>query len=161
MIHPHVSAIVLGVSEMHSILHVLGTLVVLPYLLLAAAFLLMSDVARTRGLFEIMAVVANHANWILRWGIYGLPVVMLALLVAGLIPSWQRGSTAVLFLVALGSLAVIGLLHSGKLELGHYVFLLPCVAVVAVSAWLFIRSGTPALGESMPATVQQESGTNP
>ena len=146
---------------MHSILHVLGTLVVLPYLLLAAAFLLMSDVARTRGLFEILTVVANHANWILRWGIYGLPVVMLALLVAGLIPSWQRGSAAVLFLVALGSLAVIGLLHSGKLELGHYVFLLPCVAVVAVSAWLFIRSGTPAIIPSTPATVQQESGTNP
>lgn len=153
--------IVLGVSEMHSILHVLGTLVVLPYLLLAVAFLLIDDVARTRGLFEILNVVANHANWILRWGIYGLPVVMLALLVAGLIPSWQRGSAAVLFLIALASLGVIGLLHSGRLELGHYVFLLPCATVVAVSAWLFVRSGTAALSPSTPATVQQESGTNP
>lgn len=128
---------------MHAFLHIIGTLVVLPYLLLAAVFLLIGDVARTRGLFEIMNVVANHANWILRWGIYGLPVVMVALLVAGLIPSWQRGSAAVLFLVALGSLGVIGLLHSGRLELGHIVFLLPCATVVAVSAWLFIRAGTP------------------
>lgn len=151
--------IALGVSEMHSILHIIGTLVVLPYLLLAVAFLLIGDVARTRGPFEIVNVVANHANWILRWGIYGLPVVMLALLVAGLIPSWQRGSAAVLFLIALGSLGVIGLLHSGRLELGHYVFLLPCATVVAVSAWLFDRSGTP--NPSTPAPVQQESGTNP
>ncbi len=48
-----------------------------------------------------------------------------------------------LFLIALGSLGVISLLHSGRLELGHYVFLLPCATVVAVSAWLFVRSGTP------------------
>lgn len=140
---------------MHSILHVLGTLVVLPYLLLAAAFLLISDVARTRGLLEIITVVANHANWILRWGIYGLPIVMLALLVAGLIPSWQRGSAAVLFLVALGSLGVICLLHSGRLEFGHIVFLLPCVAVIAVSAWLFSRANVPRLGEATEVSSQR------
>lgn len=146
---------------MHLILHIIGTLVVLPYLLLAVAFLLIGDVVRTRGLFEIVNVVANHANWILRWGIYGLPVMMLALLVAGLIPSWQRGSAAVLFLIALASLGVIGLLHSGRLEFGHIVFLLPCAAVVAVSAWLFVRSGTAAITPSTPATVPHESGTNP
>lgn len=145
---------------MHSILHVIGTLVVLPYLLLAVAFLLMGDVARTRGLFEILTVVANHANWILRWGIYGLPVLIVLLIVAGLIPSWQRGSAAVLFLVALGSLGVICRLHSGRMELGHIVFLLPCVAVIGASAWLFSRANAPRLSTAPPVDVpsHQEPG---
>lgn len=143
---------------MHAILHIIGTLVVLPYMLLAAAFLLIGDVARTRGLFEILNVVANHANWILRWGIYGLPLVTVALIVVGLLPSTQRGSAAVLFLVALGSLAVIGTLHSGRLEFGHIVFLLPCVAVVAVSAWLFSRANGPLIETTPPADVPSQRG---
>lgn len=138
---------------MHAILHIVGTLVVLPYLLLAAAFLLIGDIAQTRGLFAAIDTVANHANWILRWGIYGLPVLTVALLVAGVLPSFQRGSAAVLFLVALGSLGIICTLHSGRLELGQIVFLLPCVAVLAMSAWLFNRAEVPRFNTSVPAEV--------
>ena len=128
---------------MHAFLHTLGTLVVLPYMLLAAAFLLIGEVARTRGLFSLIGVVANHANWILRWGIYSLPVFLAALVVAGFIPSLQRISAVGLFLIALGSLGVICTLHSTRIGLGEVTFLLPCIAVLGVSAWLFVRAGTP------------------
>ena len=57
---------------MHAFLHTLGALVVLPYLLLAAAFLLIGEVAKARGLLALIDVVVNHANWILLWGIYAL-----------------------------------------------------------------------------------------
>lgn len=136
---------------MHALLHIIGTLVVLPYLLLAVAFLLIGDIARTRGLLAIIDTIANHANWILRWGLYGLPVIALAFMAFGLIPSLQRSCAAVLFLVALGSLGIICWLHSGRLELGQIVFLLPCVAVIAMSAWLFNRAATPQVGSSAPA----------
>ncbi len=128
---------------MNGFLHTLGTLVVLPYMLLAVAFLLIGDVARTRGLFALIDVVANHANWILRWGIYCLPVFLAALVVAGFIPSLQRISAAGLFLIALGSLGIICTLHSTRIGLAEVTFLLPCIAVLGMSVWLFVREGTP------------------
>lgn len=134
----------LGRITMNAFLHTLGTLAVLPYMLLAAAFLLIGDVARTRGLLALIDVVANHANWILRWGIYALPVFLTVLVVAGFIPSLQRIGAAVLFLIAFGSLGVICTLHSTRIGLAEFTFLVPCIAVLGVSAWLFVREGTPA-----------------
>jgi len=131
---------------MHAFLHTLGTLVVLPYLLLAAAFLLIGDVARTRGLFALIDVVANHANWIFRWGIYGFPVFLVAFVVAGFLPSLQRISAVGLFLIALGSLGVICTLHSTRIGLAEVTFLLPCIAVLGVSVWLFVRENAPPVG---------------
>lgn len=142
--------------KMNAFLHTLGTLVVLPYLLLAAAFLIIGDVARTRGMFALIDVVANHANWIFRWGIYGLPVFLTALIVAGFIPSLQRISAAGLFLIALGSLGVICTLHSTRIGLGEITFLLPCIAVLGVSVWLFVREGTPPVGTSKVAQPSRE-----
>ena len=129
---------------MNAFLHALGTLVVLPYMLLAAAFLLIGDIAETHGLFTLIDVIANHANWILRWGIYSLLVFLAALLIAGFIPSLQRIGAAGLFLIALGSLAVICTLHSTRIGLGELTFLLPCIAVLGVSAWLFVRQALQA-----------------
>ncbi len=131
---------------MNACLHTLGTLVVLPYMLLAAAFLLVGDIARSRGLFAAIDAILNHASWIFRWGIYGLPVFLVALIVAGCLPSLQRISAVVLFLIALGSLGVICTLHSTRIGLGQVVFLLPCIAVLGLSAWLFIQQGTPPVG---------------
>ncbi len=127
---------------MHAFLHTLGTLVVLPYLLLAAAFLLIGEVAKTRGLFAMIDAVAKHANWLLLWGIYSLAAFLVLLVIAGFLPSFQRISAACLFLIALGSLGVICTLHSTRIGPGEAIFLLPCIAVLGVSAWLFIRAGT-------------------
>ena len=128
---------------MHAFLHTLGALVVLPYLLLAAAFFLIGEVAKARGLLALIDVVVNHANWILLWGIYAAAAFWVLLIVAGFLPSFQRISAASLFLIALGSLSVICTLHSTRIGLGEVTFLLPCIAVLVMSAWLFVRAGTP------------------
>ena len=142
---------------MNAFLHTLATLAVVPYLLLAAAFLLIGDIARTRGLFALIDVVANHANWIFRWGIYGLLVFLVALVVAGCLPSLQRIGAVVLFLIALGSLDVICTLHSTRMGLGEVTFLLPCIAVLGLSAWLFVREGTPPVSTSNVAQPSRQS----
>ena len=148
---------------MNAFLHTLATLAVVPYLLLAAAFLLIGDIARTRGLFALIDVVANHANWIFRWGIYGLLVFLVALVVAGCLPSLQRIGAVVLFLIALGSLDVICTLHSTRMGLGEVTFLLPCIAVLGLSAWLFVREGTPPIGSSKvaPPSLQRQNKQRP
>lgn len=133
---------------MNAFLHTLGTTVVLPYMFLATVFLIIRDVAISRGMFAMIDVALNHANWIFRWGIFGLPVFLVVLIVAGFLPSFQRISAVVLFLIALGSLSVICTPHSTRIGLEEVVFLLPCLGVVGLSAWLFIRTGASPVGLS-------------
>jgi hypothetical protein len=142
---------------MNACLHTLGTLVVLPYMLLAVAFLLIGDVARSRGMLALIDAVANHALWIFRWGIYGLFVFLVAFVVAGFLPSLQRICAAGLFWMAFGSLVVICTLHSTRMGLGEVTFLLPCIAVLGMSAWQFVRERTPPIGSSKVAPPSEQS----
>lgn len=112
----------LGRIKMKAFLHTLATIVVLPYMLLAIAFLVIGDVARTRGLFALIDVVLYHANWIVRWGMFGSPVFLTAILVAGFLPSLQRIGAACLFLIAVGSLGVICALNTTRIGLEEAIF---------------------------------------
>ncbi len=126
---------------MLGLLHAIATLVALPYALLAAAFLLVGQAARARGLVGVVDVLLHHADWFVRWGIYVLPVLYLALAVAGFSPGLRRTGAVFLLVLSTGSLLLIWLLPtSGKTDLGQWVFLLPCVAVIGVSAWLVFRT---------------------
>ena len=129
---------------MHAILQTIGAIVVLPYIALAAGFLLIGDVARAKGLAGIIDVVFHHFDWIVRWGICGFVLLWIVFVIMGFFDQFQRFTALCLFLVAAGSSIVIILLHSSRLEFGHYLFLAPCFAVAATSAWLFIRAGGAA-----------------
>lgn len=126
---------------MHAFLHTLGALLVLPYIALAASFLLIGEVARARGLAAIFDIVFHHFSWIVRWGIYGFALLWLALVVMGFFGQFQRFTALCLFLLAAASSSIIILLSSSKIEFGHVLFLVPCFAVAATSAWLFMRAG--------------------
>ncbi|MEQ1692513.1 MAG: hypothetical protein ABMA00_14585 [Gemmatimonas sp.] len=122
---------------MRGLVHVLATLVALPYALLAAAFLLVGQAARARGLLGVFNVVLSNADWFARWGIYVLPVVYLALAAAGFSPGLRRIGALSLVVLSAVSLVIIWALHSGKLSIGQWVFLTPCVGVIVTSVWLF------------------------
>ena len=125
---------------MHVVLQTIGAIVALPYIALAAGFLLIGDVARAKGLVGIFDVVLHHFDWIVRWGIYGFLLLWIVFLIMGFFDQFQRFTALCLFLLATGSSIVIMLLHSSRMEFGHYLFLAPCFAVAATSAWLFIRA---------------------
>ena len=145
---------------MNAFLHTLGTVVVLPYMLLAVAFLVIGDVARTRGLFAVIDVVLFHADWIVRWGMFGSPVFLTAILVAGFLPSLQRIGSVCLSLIALGSLGVICALNSTRIGLEEVIFLLPCIAVMGVSAWQVVRKGAPLASTSKAAPTSMQTQNN-
>ena len=126
---------------MPGLLHAIATLVALPYALLAAAFLLVGQAARARGLFGIFNILLHHADWFVRWGIYVLPVIYLALALAGFSPGLRRMGALSLLVLSTGSLLLIWLLPtSGRFDVGQWVFLLPCVAVIGFSAWRVFRA---------------------
>jgi hypothetical protein len=126
---------------MHSFLHTLGAVIVVPYILLATFFLLVREATKARGLWQLIDIILDQALLVLGWGIYVLPVLWTLLVVAGFLPSFQRAGSLVLCLLAFSCLLIIWLLPSTGPGLGEFTFLVPCIAVIGLSAWLFVRAG--------------------
>ena len=129
----------------HGLVHGIAAMVVVPYLALALLFVLIGQAARTQGLWALIDTVVNQAGWLARWGFYAAALLWVGLLVMGFVPRLQRSGSLCLGLLALGSLVAIVALHSTRIGLGQLTFLLPCVAVAASSAWLYVRAGRALL----------------
>ncbi len=129
-----------GQDLMKALLHAVGAVVVLPYVALALFFLFIGEVAKAKGLLALLDIALFHANWFALWGLYAIAILWVCLVASGFVPSFQRTSSLCLCLIAAASLLVVVSL-SAIHSIGEVIFLLPCVAVAAISAWLFIRVG--------------------
>ncbi|MEI7665009.1 MAG: hypothetical protein WCI65_03045 [Synechococcaceae cyanobacterium ELA263] len=126
---------------MKALFHTIGAVVVLPYVALALFFLFIGELARTKGLFALVDVALFHANWFALWGIYAGAILWICLVATGFVPRLQRASSLCLGLLAAASFIVVFLLSSTR-SAGEVIVLLPCVAVAATSAWLFLSAGS-------------------
>ncbi|WP_326540882.1 hypothetical protein [Pseudorhodoferax sp.] len=124
---------------MRTLLHIISAIVVLPYLGLAALFLLIAEAAETRGLASLLDLALFHADWMVRWGIYLLPLLWVGLVAMGFMPRLQRTGTLCLALLAACSVVLILALHAPRMGTGELVFVLPGVAVAVANTWLFLR----------------------
>ena len=125
---------------MKTLLHAVGAVVLVPYFALALFFLFIGEVARAKGLFALLDVALFHVNWFALWGLYVFAILWVCLVATGFVPSFQRASSLCLCLLAAASLFVVVSLSATR-RVGEVIFLLPCVAVAATSAWLFLRPG--------------------
>lgn len=89
----------------------------------------------------MLDVALHHASWIVQWGIFGIPLLWVLLAMAGFFAPFKRAGALALCLLAIGSLFVLIVLQSSRMEPGQLLFLAPCLAVAATSAWLFVRAG--------------------
>ncbi|MCT0224866.1 hypothetical protein [Synechococcus sp. CS-1328] len=126
---------------MKALLHVIGSVVVVPYVALALFFLAVGEAARTKGLFALFDIAWRNLDWFVGWGLYAVPVLWICLVATGFVPELQRASSLCLCLLAVTSFLVVVILPATKAGVGELIFLLPCVAVAVTSAWLFIRLG--------------------
>ena len=78
---------------MHALIHLLASILVVPYLALAGLFLFIGEVARTKNVFALLDVALEHALWILGWGIYLLPLLWLILAASGAVPRFHKASS--------------------------------------------------------------------
>lgn len=124
--------------------HALITLVALPYALLATAFLMVGEVARSRGMFEVIKTLFSYVDGFARWGIYLVPLACFLLAIIGFVPGLRRAGAVCVVGLAAASLVTICLLSSTKLGLGELTFLVPLVAVIVVGCWLFVAAGRVA-----------------
>jgi len=129
---------------MRGVFHVVATLMLVPYLLLAAAFLIGGHAIGAGSLWALLDTLLAHALWIIPWGAIGFGVIMLTVAVLGAYPPTRRLGGILLGALAAGALVVLVTLHSGPLDAGQILFLVPCGLALACGAWL-ARAGPPTL----------------
>jgi len=123
---------------MRGAIHLLCTLVLLPYLALAAWFLLIGDVIASRSLASVLTTLLSHALWLFPWGLLGVAAGIVAIAALGVIDRarWLGGlclfalAGACLFIVIAGNPSAIGA--------GELLFLLPCFAILVFGGWLAV-----------------------
>jgi hypothetical protein len=125
---------------MNKLLHTVGAIVVVPYVLLATFFLYVGELARARGLGALIEIAWNSLDW-LAWGIYIAPALWICLVATGFVPSLQRASALCLCLLAAASFLVVVSLSSSQVGIGELIVLLPCIGAAGTSAWVFVRIG--------------------
>jgi len=127
---------------MHLTLHVLSSIVLLPYIALAAWFLLLGDLIATGSIVSMFGRLLQHATWVIPWGVLGFLAGFLALLAMGLDDRLRRLGGLCLFALAAGCLYIVIVGSSSPLDPGQWLFLLPCFTVLACGAWLALRRGS-------------------
>lgn len=116
----------------------LGTLVLVPYLALAAAFLLLgAAIARSGGsIWSIFDSLLHQALWIVPWGLIGAAGLIIAIATLGVFPESRRIGGACLAALAAGSIIVLVTMDSSGLDAGSLTFLAPCAGVLVLGLWL-------------------------
>jgi hypothetical protein len=129
------------VKAVRALVLVLGTAVVVPYLLLAIAFLILGHAIRGGSLLAFFDTLLAHATWIVPWGAIGFVVGLVALAVLGIVPATRRIAAIVLAALATASFVTVVLMDRSSMDAGAFFFLLPCIAVAAASAWIAKTEG--------------------
>jgi hypothetical protein len=120
-------------------LHVLGTLLLVPYLIFAAGFLLLGRAISRGSLWGFFDTLLQEAVWIIPWGALAAAGFILAVAALGVFPESRRLGGACLAVLAAGSLIVLVTMASTPVGSGDVPFLAPCVAVLALGVWLAWR----------------------
>jgi hypothetical protein len=124
---------------MRTILHLACLVILLPYLALAAGFLLFGHAVASGSLGAFLLTLLQQAVLLVSWG--GLAIVA-ALLVIAALGFWPatRGSGALcVCALALASLAVLLVGSTAAIGADQLLFLLPCFVAAFASGWLAVR----------------------
>ena len=137
---------------MRGALHLLCSIVLLPYLLLAAWFLILGDAIASGSLLSFFETLLAHALWLMPWGILGFGCGFVILCAIGVSDRLRWLGAACLFVLAAGCLVVIARIDAVT-SFGQVLFLMPCISVLACAAWVLaaeLRGRTAAVGSAEP-----------
>lgn len=120
---------------MSAVLHILATLVVVPYVILAIGFVLLGHLIAAGSLLSLLGRLFDHFLWIVPWGAIGFVCVVILVAVLGAIPGYRRIGALCLFALAGASLAIVLIMPMTVPDAGEMLFLSPCIAVVVFAGW--------------------------
>ena len=131
-------------------LHVLATLALLPYVLLATAFVLLEQAIGDGTLSALLATLLAQVLWLVPWGLLGFLIGTALLAALGLHPASRWVGGLVLCVLALAAIAVVTVKPTAPVEVEDLIFLLPCLLVAVYGAWTVIAEG-PQRARRTPA----------
>ena len=123
-----------------SLLHVLMTLISIPYILVAALFVGFGHVVSQRGWYAILSTFLDSLSWALTWGICGLGVALITICTMGFFEPLRWWATLALLGMISVALCLI-LYYSGSFPtFDELFFLTPAIVVVATCCWRLVRN---------------------
>ena len=121
---------------MRGALHVLGTLVLIPYVALASAFALLGQAIARKSLVGFLDALLSQALWLMPWGLLGIIAVIVIVAGLGLSARLRWLGGVCLCLIAASCIGVLIVLTTSPNGLSELLFLLPCIVVMIYGAWL-------------------------
>ena len=121
---------------MRAALYLLAIVALLPYVLLATAFVLLDQAIGSGSLWALLGNLLAQFLWLVPWGILGFVSATIGLAALGLIPRtrWLGGLS--LCLIALASMAILVFKGAQRVDISELIVLVPCIAVAAYGSWI-------------------------
>jgi hypothetical protein len=123
---------------MRVVIHLLATVILIPYFLLAGGFLLFGYAIAGGSLLKLFESMLSAAFWVLPLGLFVCVAVFAALTLLGTNDRTRWLASACVCVLAASSLFVIVAMPSGPLDSGQVLFLLPCALAAFGSGWIAI-----------------------
>jgi hypothetical protein len=120
---------------MPQILHILATLLVVPYAILAVGFLIIGKVASSRGPLNLLQSLIDIFALLVPWGAIAFFLAFLCIVSLPFFQVTRPVSPAALVVVAGFSLAILLFYRPSLPSGGELLFMLPCCAVLVASGW--------------------------
>ena len=121
---------------MRAALYLLAIVALLPYMLLATAFVLLDQAIASGSLPALLGTLLAQFLWLVPWGILGFACAAIGLAALGLIPRTRWLGGLALGLIALASLAILIFKGASHVDLSELIVLVPCIAVAAYGSWI-------------------------
>ena len=131
---------------MRGVLHIVATIIVIPYAVLAVGFLGLRYAIGDGSVFGFFERLLEEASWLVPWGVAGLVVGFLVLAALGLVRRLRGLGGLLLAVIALVSIVVIVGWRGSAVTTDEVVFLLPCVAALLFGGWVFAVERKQARG---------------
>ena len=128
---------------MRGALHLLCKIKLLPYLMLAAWFLILGDAIASGSLAAFFTTLLSHALWLFPWGLLGIAAGIIGVAALGVIEGVRWLGGLCLFVLAGGCLFVVLTGSSSALGPGELLFLSPCFAIMVFGGWLALAELRP------------------
>lgn len=124
-------------------LHVLSTMIVAPYVVLALGFLLAGRMIASGSIWQALDLMLSAFLWLVPWGAIGFMLATVALAGLGVAAGYRRIASAILAAVAVATLLVLILMPTRWPGAGELLFLAPCLGAAAIAALGLRRANGP------------------
>ena len=137
---------------MRPLLHLFSILLVLPSVLLAAAFVILGRAIATQSLLGILLQLLDDALFLVPWGLLAALAVLLLIASGGFFAQTRRAAGLCVAVLGVGSIVVslAMILSHSRMSLGQLTFFIPGAVASCIGIWL-------AAGDR----IGRDAGSNP